>query len=62
LLREGFREILRDPALLLIEIAWRWSFGIIGILVLTAVILLVLGSIRVDSQRLESLAHLNPWQ
>jgi len=61
-LREGFREILRDPALLLIEIAWRWSFGIIVILLLAASIFLVLGSISIDSQRLQSLARLNLWQ
>jgi hypothetical protein len=30
----GFRAIRRDPAVLLIEILWRWSFGAVGILLL----------------------------
>lgn len=61
-MREGFREVWRDPALLLIEIGWRWSFGVLSILVFTASLFLLLGSISLDSQRLESLTHLNPWQ
>jgi hypothetical protein len=34
----GFRAIRRDPALLLIEILWRWSFGAIAIFLLLAFI------------------------
>jgi hypothetical protein len=30
----GFRAIRRDPALLLIEILWRWSFGAVAIFLL----------------------------
>ena len=31
-LTEGIREVFRDPALLLIEIGWRWTFGVIAVL------------------------------
>ena len=61
-LREGFREVLRDPALLLIEIGWRWSFGVIAILVFAASVFLVLGSISLDPQRLQSLSRLRAWE
>ncbi|HWC18014.1 MAG TPA: hypothetical protein VG498_13420 [Terriglobales bacterium] len=61
-MRDGFREVLRDPTLLLIEIGWRWSFGILAILVFIASVFLVLGGISVDSQRLNALAGLNLWQ
>jgi hypothetical protein len=30
----GFRTILRDPAVFLIELIWRWSFGIAAVLIL----------------------------
>jgi hypothetical protein len=61
-LREGFMEVIRDPALLLIEIGWRWTFGAIAILVFTASAFFLLGSINFDPHRLESLTALNPWQ
>jgi hypothetical protein len=61
-LREGFLEVIRDPALLLIEIGWRWTFGAIAILVFTASAFFLLGRINFDPHRLESLTALNPWQ
>jgi len=61
-LREGFLEVIRDPALLLIEIGWRWTFGAIAILVFAASAFFLLGSINFDPHRLESLMALNPWQ
>jgi hypothetical protein len=61
-LREGFLEVIRDPALLLIEIGWRWTFGAIAILVFTASAFFLLGSVNFDPHRLESLNALNPWQ
>ncbi len=32
---EGFRTIFRQPSLALAEIAWRWSFGAAGVVLLT---------------------------
>ena len=61
-LLEGIREIGRDPALLLIEIGWRWSFGAIAFLAAAYSIFLVFDSIDVDPRRLQSLAALNPLQ
>jgi hypothetical protein len=61
-LREGFLEVIRDPALLLIEIGWRWTFGAIAILVFTACAFFLLGSVNFDPHRLESLKALSPWQ
>ena len=61
-LLEGIREIGRDPALLLIEIGWRWSFGAIALLIAGFSLFLVLDSISVDPRRLQALAALNPLQ
>jgi hypothetical protein len=61
-LREGFLEVIRDPALLLIEIGWRWTFGAIAILVFAASAFFLLGSVNFDPHRLESLKALSPWQ
>ena len=61
-LRDGFREILSDPALLLIEIAWRWSFGLIALLVCAISGFLLLSGVTADPHRFESLVALNPWQ
>src|SRR5438270_257455 len=61
-LREGLLEVIGDPALLLIEIGWRWTFGAIAILVFAASAFFLLGSISFDPNRLESLKGFNPWQ
>ena len=61
-LREGFREVLRDPALLLIEIGWRWTFGVIAILVLWLSIFAVLGNVPVDSRFFTSSSALSVWE
>jgi hypothetical protein len=61
-LRDGFREVLNDPGLLLIEIAWRWSFGVIAFFVFALSVFLVLGGITGDPHRLEALVALSPWQ
>lgn len=60
-LRDGFREVLRDPALLLIEIGWRWTFGASAIFVGVVSFVILLGSISVDPQKLRSLGPLNPF-
>ena len=61
-LREGIREIGCDPALLLIEVGWRWSFGAIVILICGLSAFLILDSVAVDPRRLQALAALNPLQ
>ena len=61
-LREGFREVLRDPALLLIEIGWRWTFGAIAILVLWLSVFAVLGSVPVDNRFLSTSTAVSPWE
>src|SRR5215469_8688749 len=45
---QGFRMVLRDPAILLTEIGWRWSFGALATLILFLSSLSVLGSIHVS--------------
>jgi hypothetical protein len=61
-LRHGFREVFRDPALLLIEIAWRWTFGVIAVFVCAISLFALLGSITVDPQRFETLRVLSPME
>ena len=61
-LREGFREVLRDPALLLIEIGWRWTFGAIALLVLWLSVFAVFGSVPVDSRFLSTSSALSAWE
>jgi hypothetical protein len=61
-LLEGIREVGRDPALLLTEIGWRWSFGAISILVAAVSTFLILDSVSVDPRRLQAMAALNPLQ
>ena len=59
-LREGFREVLRDPALLLIEVAWRWAFGIICIVV--CAVLAIMATKNVSASRFASISQMNPWE
>ena len=57
-LREALREVFRDPALLLIEIGWRWTFGALAILIFVCSVFLLFGSVSVDPRRLEALGAL----
>src|SRR5437773_8746247 len=41
----GFRSVLRDPAIFLMELVWRWSFGAIAFLLLFFAGLTLLGSV-----------------
>jgi hypothetical protein len=61
-LREGFREVLRDPALLLIEIAWRWSFGVLAMVVCAVVALLTAKGMRITPPGVGSLSRMDPIQ
>jgi hypothetical protein len=43
----GFRAILRDPAIFLMELVWRWSFGAMAFLLLFFASLTLLGSVDI---------------
>jgi hypothetical protein len=58
-LRQGFRDILDDPALLLIEIAWRWLFGAVAIFIVAISIFSSVGTIRLDQRSFGLLARLS---
>ena len=61
-LREGFREVLEDPGLLLTEIAWRWTFGAIALLIFALSVFVLLDGVSVDPRRFEAAAALPPFQ
>jgi hypothetical protein len=61
-LRTGFQEVLRDPALLLTELAWRWSFGLITIFVSLVSGFILFGTVQLNSRRLEAMSAFTPWQ
>src|SRR5262249_51932074 len=45
---QSFRMVLRDPAILLAEIGWRWSFGALAIMILLLSSLPLLGPVQVS--------------
>ena len=45
---QGLRAIMRDPAIFLVEILWRWSFALLACLVVVAVGLMLLGPLHVS--------------
>ena len=49
-LLEGIQEVGRDPALLLIEIGWRWGFGLIVVIITAFSAFLVLDSLSVNPE------------
>ena len=54
--------MLRDPALLLIEISWRWTFGAIAVIVLWLSVFAVLGSVPLDSRFPGPSSALSAWE
>jgi hypothetical protein len=59
--RAGFDLVLRRPALVFAEIAWRWSFGLASLALLGLTCILFLSSIRVSESDMQ-LAHSgSPW-
>ncbi|MGZ4858225.1 MAG: hypothetical protein ACXV8M_01595 [Candidatus Angelobacter sp.] len=44
---QGLRNIARDPAIFLVEILWRWSFGLLACLLVFAVGMMLLGPLHV---------------
>jgi hypothetical protein len=44
---QGLRAVMRDPAIYLVEILWRWSFAILACLLVVGVGLILLGPLHV---------------
>jgi hypothetical protein len=44
---QGLRSVARDPILFLVEILWRWSFGLLACLLLLAVGVMLLGPLPI---------------
>jgi hypothetical protein len=44
---QGLRAVTRDPAIFLVEILWRWSFAILGCLLVVGIGLMLLGPLHV---------------
>lgn len=61
-LREGFREVLRDPALLLIEVAWRWAFGTLCIVVCAVLAIMATKNVSASRFTFGSISQMNPWE
>jgi hypothetical protein len=61
-LRGGFREVLRDPALLLIEVAWRWAFGTICIVVCAVLAIMATKNAGASRFTFSSNSQMNPWE
>src|SRR5262245_21151150 len=57
---QAFRRVLRDPAILLTEIVWRWSFGGIAFLLLFFSILTLLGSVNATPLEMAAWRSNNP--
>jgi len=55
-LTSGFRAVLRDPTVLLMEVVWRWCFGLTAGLLLFFGWLMAMGSVPVSA------ADRNAWQ
>ncbi|HEY4676903.1 MAG TPA: hypothetical protein VIJ01_07070 [Candidatus Angelobacter sp.] len=47
---QGLRAVTRDPAIFLVEILWRWSFGILTCLLVVGVGLMLLGPLHIGHQ------------
>jgi hypothetical protein len=44
---QGFRAVLRDPVIFLVEILWRWSFALLACLLIVGLGLMLLGPLHV---------------
>lgn len=47
---QGLRAVMRDPAIFLVEILWRWSFAILACLLVAGVGLMLLGPLHIGHQ------------
>jgi hypothetical protein len=57
---QGLRIVLRDPGMLLTEVAWRWSFGAIAFLLLFLSTMRLLSSIHVSETEMAAWRSNNP--
>jgi hypothetical protein len=58
--RHGFLTVRRAPALLLAEIAWRWTFAVAAVLLAVLTFAEYLGSLRVSDAELALLRSYQP--
>ena len=59
--RAGFDAVIRRPALVLAEIAWRWGFGLASLALMALTCGLFLASIRVSDADLQLARSGSPW-
>jgi hypothetical protein len=59
--RDGFRRVSRDPALLLAEIAWRWTFWLAALALFLASLLAYLDTLEVSALSDWALRSHTPW-
>jgi len=57
----GFRTAFREPAIVLAEIAWRWSFGVAALALAAGVIFAYLDTLHVSRIELLALRSGAPW-
>jgi len=57
----GFRTAFREPAIVLAEIAWRWSFGVAALALAAGVIFAYLDTLHVSRIELLALRSGTPW-
>ena len=58
---QGFRAALREPVVVLAEIAWRWSFGLAALALAAGVLFAYLDTIPVSKTGLLALRSGAPW-
>lgn len=58
---EGFSRTLREPGLVLAEIAWRWTFGLAALALATACVFAYLNTLHVTNIELLALRSHVPW-
>ncbi len=58
---DGFRQAIRDPALVLAEIAWRWTFGLAALALTIACLFAYLNTLTVTRIELLALRSRSPW-
>ncbi len=58
---DGFRQAIRDPALVLAEIAWRWTFGVAALALTIACFSAYLNSLTVSRIEHLALRSHSPW-
>lgn len=59
--RQGFRVAFREPAVVLAEIAWRWTFGTVALALVAASVLAFLDTIPVGHGELLALRSRTPY-